>query len=73
MRMGINNPKRLGRKGFKPLLSGLVSLILLISLTADTATAQTSVIPCATNCQTCFGTGTSQCMTCKNGYVMLKY
>jgi hypothetical protein len=59
MRMGINNPKRLGLKGIKPLLTGLATLILLISLTADTATAQKSVIPCATNCQSCFGTGSS--------------
>lgn len=71
--MGIYNPKRLDHKGIKPLLSGLATLILLISLTADTTNAQTSVIPCATNCQSCFGTASNQCMTCKNGFVMLKY
>lgn len=67
MRTGSNTPKR-----FRGLLtSGL--LLLSLSYLTERSKAQTSELGCYTNCLTCFDTTFEGCMSCEDGYVMLKY
>ena len=56
-RIGLGTPKLLG-------IFAAATLALLMSST------QALIINCATNCKTCWGSGSAQCMTCDDGYFM---